>query len=103
MMTDELSDSVTIKNIFGYWNTHLQLQLEQPSYNFNQVNVSQDRRLRQVSNELQITGESFDDSLSWIAGAYYSKFRSTIDQQSRLFNTTGAISNSVASLDNYRS
>lgn len=92
---------VTLKNIFGYSNTHIYVRMNQPAYDFNQIDVAQDRRIDQISDELQLSGLSFDDSLKWIVGGFYSKQKSELHQLSRLFSPTV---NSVSdSLDEYTS
>ena len=78
--------SVTLKNIVGYSNTHLNIQMNQPAYEFSQVNVSQNRHLDQISDEVQLSGTSLDDSLKWIVGGFYSKQKQTVIQRARLFS-----------------
>src|SRR6185369_2319892 len=44
--TYKLGD-VTLKNIFGYYDTHLNLRMNQPAFEFHDIDVAQDRHLHQ--------------------------------------------------------
>lgn len=101
--TYDLGGGVNVKNIIGYWNTHSFVWINRPSYNFSQINVSQDRHLHQFSEELQLTGTSFGGALKWIAGGYLANYNSTVFQLSRLFNASNAVSSTISSNDRYES
>jgi len=83
--TYKLGD-VTLKNIFGYYDTHLNLRMNQPAFEFHDIDVAQDRHLHQYSDELQLSGNSFGNSLKWIIGGFWSKSQNTVAQRSRLFS-----------------
>lgn len=106
----EFNDSLTIKNIFGYrkveWTslndadgTDLPIAgaITSSSSPFNTDYVDNGNGLgitgadlnplevdptvaEQFSNEIQLLGTSFDDSLDWIVGAYWSKMEGTSNQ-----------------------
>ena len=93
---------VTLKNIFGYWKVHQFLSLNQTSFSSMPiVDVSQDYHLNQISDEVQLTGKSFNDSLNWIVGGFISRQRTTNDQFASIF-TTFPVTHNV-SLDVYKS
>lgn len=92
---------VTLKNIFGYSNTHSNIRLNATSFQFPLIDVAQDRRLNQISNEVQLSGKSFGDSLNWIIGGFYSKQKSSVNQKSIIFST--AVTNRDTSFDRYTS
>ena len=93
---------VTLKNVFGYWKVKQFVSLNQTSFNINPiVDTSQDYRVNQVSDELQLTGEAFGDSLKWIVGGFISRQRTTNDQLADVFTTTPVSNNQ--SLDIYKS
>lgn len=75
----------TLKNIFGYTNTHLNLRMNQPAIEFHYIDVAQDRYIHQYSDELQLSGNSFDNSLKWIIGGFWSKSKNVVFQTTRLF------------------
>jgi iron complex outermembrane receptor protein len=77
---------ITLKNIFGYSNTHLNLRQNQPAIEFHDIDVLQDRRLHQYSDEVQLSGNSLDNSLKWIVGGFWSQSENTVIQRSRLFS-----------------
>ena len=80
--------SVTLKNIVGYSHTKSNIRLSGTSFPFALVDVAQSRRLEQFSDELQLSGKSFGDTLTWIVGGFYSKQNSSYDQVARIFNPT---------------
>lgn len=87
---------MTLKNTIGYSNTHMYIRQNQPAIEFNYVDVAQDRRLDQISNELQLSGKSFGGALNWIVGGFYSKQTNKVDQNGRIFSpTVNTVSNSV--------
>ncbi|GAA0332959.1 TonB-dependent receptor [Sphingomonas oligophenolica] len=79
---------ITLKNIFGYSNTHINLRQNQPAIEFHDIDVLQDRHLDQYSDELQLSGNSLNGGLKWIVGGFWSQAKNTVDQQSRLFSPT---------------
>lgn len=71
----EFSDSLRIRNIFGY-----RSDKEQPSFDYDgsifpALNIVDTRGWQtnalQITNETQLQGESFGKKLSWIAGYYH--------------------------------
>ena len=78
--------SITFKNIVGYSHSRLNLRMNQPAYAFNQVDVAQDRKIRQFSEEFQISDNSNTSGLKWIVGAFFSKNKGVLNQRSRLFS-----------------
>lgn len=96
----ELSDAVTIKNIFGYSKTHSanSYATTQTPYPFlipggNRPGGSrfEDLRTRTLSNELQLQGKAADGKLDYIVGVFYVDDR--IENNSPL---TGISINAVA-------
>lgn len=92
--TFELSDSISLKNIFGFRNEKADSGTDtagtagffvslapvgfpagstgQVALNYPRSGIDRDT----VSNEFQIIGDSLDGRLKWIAGAFYSHFKS---------------------------
>ena len=90
LLADSLSydfGNVTIKNIFGYFKVRENSEFNQTSFDFPLVDALQKTRIRQYSDELQISGKSFDNNLSWIVGGFYSNQRRTVDQYAVVFFT----------------
>jgi iron complex outermembrane receptor protein len=91
--TLELSDALTLKNIFGYSKTNRRGQTDNDNtpYPFLQTggtvpgNPLEGRATRQISNEFQIQGTAFDKRLNYIVGAFYSHNITNYDSP-----TTGA-------------
>src|SRR3546814_3656222 len=76
----EISDNVTLKNIFGYRENELEtrgnndgLPANPTGFVFYKTLHSQNND-RQISDELQIQGQAFDNKLDYILGAFYLKF-----------------------------
>ena len=92
---------VTLKNIVGYSHTDSNIRLNATSFPFALVDVSQVRTLEQFSDELQLSGKSFDKNLSWIVGGFYSKQKSKIFQIARLFNPNPSLTSTTR--DDYTS
>ena len=93
--------SMTLKNIVGYSNTDSYVRLNATSFPFALVDVSQDRKLHQFSDELQLSGKSFQNDLTWIIGGFYSKQHSEINQIARLFSPDPSLSSTTG--DDYSS
>src|SRR3546814_8412266 len=77
----EISDNVTLKNIFGYRENELEtrgnndgLPANPTGFVFYKTLHSQNHD-RQISDELQIQGQAFDNKLDYILGAFYLKDR----------------------------
>lgn len=88
--------SMTLKNTIGYSNTQMYIRQNQPAIEFNYIDVAQDRSLDQISDELQLSGKSFGEALSWIVGGFYSKQTNKVDQSSRIFSPVpNTLSNSI--------
>ena len=72
-----LNDSLTLKNIFGYLNkaNYLVSDLDGTPLFFQDVFVPPTGapRTKQVSEELQLQGHSFDGKLDWIVGGFYQR------------------------------
>lgn len=75
--TMDLSDGLTLKNVFGYRKISTQIGLEFDGSAlltrngdpfFNALN---DAREHQISEELQLQGKLFEDRLSFVVGGYY--------------------------------
>ena len=96
----ELGD-VTLKNIFGYYKIHAETRFNQTSFNFPLVDVAQDRRSHQYSDEIQLTGHAFGDNLNWIVGGFYSKQTTNVIQNAVVFSD--AVTNSSISDDKFTS
>jgi len=79
---------VTIKNIIGYYHLKALNRLNQTSFNFPLVDVAQDRKSHQFSEELQLTGRALNDNLNWIVGAFYSQQKTRVFQSAVVFTTT---------------
>jgi iron complex outermembrane receptor protein len=72
--TWEINDSLTLKNVLGYVDRQDQSSADYdgsalPLVDFRQLNMP-NFWVRQVSEELQLQGTSFEDKLEWIAGVY---------------------------------
>jgi iron complex outermembrane receptor protein len=79
---------VTLKNIIGYYKIHADNRFNETSFNFPLVDVEQNRRSHQFSEELQINGHALNNDLSWIVGGFYSNQRTTVLQSAIVFTTT---------------
>ena len=89
LISDTLSydlGGVTVKNIVGYYKFHEQTRLNQTSFNFPLVDVPQDTHSHQFSEELQISGHSLNNNLTWIVGGFYSDQKRTVDQFANVFS-----------------
>jgi iron complex outermembrane receptor protein len=82
----EASDSITIKNIFGY--SHARTLDNTPQQgipygaqytsNLNLNQFGNDVTTKSLSEELQLQGKAFDGALTYIIGGYYQKTRQLI-------------------------
>jgi iron complex outermembrane receptor protein len=77
---------VVLKNIAGYSNYNIDVWQNQPAYEFHQVDSRLQRKAWQISDELQLIGKSFDNSLNWIVGGFISKQRTHDVHNSKLFS-----------------
>jgi len=71
--------AVTLKNIFGYAHASTINGLNQASIQYPLIVSIFDRKYKQVSDELQISGTSLKDDLRWIVGGYVSDQRQHYD------------------------
>jgi iron complex outermembrane recepter protein len=72
--------SVTLRNIFGYRKVHLETDLNTDGVAFVPlpiINASNRVRESQVSNEIHIFGNAFDDRLDYLFGGMYIKEKPT--------------------------
>ncbi|MBL8553863.1 MAG: TonB-dependent receptor [Phenylobacterium sp.] len=73
----EVSENISVKNIFGYMSAHRQYSLEADGSPFPVSEFAQPPgetfRFNQYSEELQIHGVAFDGRLDWIVGGLYLK------------------------------
>jgi len=93
--------NITLKNIFGYYKIHAETRFNQTSFNFPLVDVAQDRRSHQYSDEIQVTGHAFANNLNWIVGGFYSKQTTNVNQRAVVFSTD--FTNSSISDDRFTS
>jgi len=63
---------VTLKNIVGYAFSATRNGMNQASLDYPLVDSVFNRRLKQFSDEIQLSGNSFNNSLKWIVGGFYS-------------------------------
>ncbi len=76
----ELSDNLTVKNIFGYSRTKRRSQTDSDNSPFPFLQTGgtvpgdplEGRDSRSISNELQLQGEAFGGRLNYIVGGFYS-------------------------------
>ena len=77
----EISDQLTLKNIFGYRENQLETRGNNDALGPNPTGFVFYKTLhsfnndRQISNELQLQGTVLDDKLDFIAGGFYLKFQ----------------------------
>ncbi|MFV0645938.1 MAG: TonB-dependent receptor [Sphingomonadaceae bacterium] len=69
--TIELSDSLTLKNIFGYRKLSRDIVQDYDGMPVFLITPYQYARTRNISEELQLQGKAFNDSLDFIIGGYY--------------------------------
>lgn len=73
--TFELNENLKIRNIFGYTDIDSQIASEFDGTEYPADSggaIGRTGTLKQLSEEIQLVGESFDQTLSWVAGFYYS-------------------------------
>ncbi|OAN65911.1 hypothetical protein A7X12_14290 [Sphingomonas sp. TDK1] len=92
---------VTLKNIFGYYDIKNAFDLNSTSLNFPMVDVAQARHQTQISDELQVFGKSFENSLTWLMGGFISRQKTRVDQTTTLFSTSPTLFDT--SFDRYTS
>jgi len=88
----------TLSNIFGYYNMHPRVGLSQTSTNFPVVDVTQNKDVHEVSDEIQLAGET--PSLKWIVGGFFSREFTRTKQVAYLF---GGLASKTNSTDRYTS
>ena len=64
-------DVVSVKNIFGYRDTAVNLVVNDDGLPLSLGDTQQFRYDRQISDELQFSGSLLGDRLKWLAGAFY--------------------------------
>ena len=96
----ELGD-VTLKNILGYGYSKTRNGMNQANLDYPLVDSVFNRRLKQFSEEIQLSGQSINDSLKWIVGGFYSYSRQSYVNTYYLFNPF--IPNVAQSRDIFRS
>lgn len=72
----DVTEGVTLRNIFGYRRTHLETDLNTDGVAFGPlpiINASNRVREEQVSDEFHIFGTLMDDRLDYLVGAFYIK------------------------------
>lgn len=70
----EFSDSVTLRNIFGYGESKQVLALDLDTTTVPLADLpstDRDERFRQYSEEIQLVGKAFGGRLDWIIGGFY--------------------------------
>lgn len=72
-LTWELSDTTTLKSISAYRDLDSHFGRDADNSPLTVVNTEDFYKQWQFSQEVQLTGKSFDDRLNWIVGAYYLK------------------------------
>jgi len=92
---------VTLKNIVGYAFSATRNGMNQASLDYPLVDSVFNRRLKQFSDEIQLSGNSFNNSLKWIAGGFYSYQRQSYLNTYYLFNPF--FPNTAQTLDVFRS
>ena len=92
---------VTLKNIVGYAFSSTRNGMNQANLDYPLVDSVFNRRLKQFSDEIQLSGESFNHSLKWIVGGFYSYQRQSYLNTYYLFNPF--FPNTAQSLDVFRS
>ena len=87
--TVDLGDNAQLKNIFGYVRTKFSGAGEFDGTPFGGDANGPDGRaglIKQLSNELQVLGNGFDDRLDYVAGVYYSHETDNTRSQSIIFD-----------------
>lgn len=69
----DLSDSIKVKNIFGYQHSNMGVGLSSDGLPVPVFNLIRVDAFDTLTNELQLAGGLFEDKLDWILGGYYSK------------------------------
>ena len=93
--------NVTLKNIVGYAFSATTNGMNQANLDYPLVDSVFNRRLKQFSNEIQLSGNSFNNNLKWIVGGFYSYQRQSYLNKYFLFNPT--FPNTAETLDVFRS
>jgi len=71
--TIDLAEHLTLKNIFGYRKVKQETYVDIDGTPMPIVNVTSGSDLRQISNELQLSGQLFENRLKFILGGLYLK------------------------------
>lgn len=73
--TDVELGSMTLRNIFGYREVDVFTSFDSDGLTLTLpiLNIWGTKGLNQVTNELQLLGNAFDDKLDWLVGAFYLK------------------------------
>jgi iron complex outermembrane recepter protein len=84
----DVGENAKIKNIFGYSNVSLVLQIEADGtpYIISETAAGRDDTLKTVSNELQLVGTALGDKLSYVTGLYFSNQNFGHDQTAKFFD-----------------
>lgn len=95
----QLSDHITLKNIFGYRKVELSSIYDSDGSAENFANMASDglpaiTNAEMFSNEFQVLGTALDDRLDWITGAYYWQ------QTGRRISRSGIVIPGVTAFDN---
>jgi iron complex outermembrane recepter protein len=84
----DVGGNAKIKNIFGYSNVKLNLQIEADGTPFiiSETAAGRNDTLKTVSNELQLVGTALGDKLSYVTGLYFSNQNFGHDQTAKFFD-----------------
>ncbi len=69
--TVNLTDTLVLKNIFGYHNVHTSVNNDLDGTTLSILEAAAEERSRTYSDELQLQGKAFDDRMTFIVGGFY--------------------------------
>jgi iron complex outermembrane recepter protein len=84
----DVGENTKIKNIFGYSNVKLNLQIEADGtpYVISETAAGRNDTLKTVSDELQLVGTALGNKLSYVTGLYFSNQDFGHDQTAKFFD-----------------
>lgn len=86
----QINDNLRLKNIFNFRDIHMLERQDLEGTALSVLHLELEQSATQYTNEFQIQGESMNDRLTWIVGAYY--FRESGDVIT-LTSPNGAVAN----------
>ncbi|GAB4150535.1 MAG: TonB-dependent receptor [Sphingomonadales bacterium] len=95
--------NLTLKSITAYRDNEIDIRRDADGTPFEIVRVDNPEKTNQLSQELQLSGLSFDSNLNWIVGAFGMREKGSVSLfaplLSGLFEATGGLADNTAQID----